>query len=237
MRATADSAADEARLTLENLVSGARQAMQATATEAIDAAFKTEIMAQLTAIEEASARAVTAANGAADRLMRQLITIMDTSANVEARAAEAAAAMVSNIYSLTPGCSNATCFVQNFGKRAYRRPLSTTEENKLVALHCATDAILPAWAFMLVSSYVSKEAKKVVHGSLADLEMALYYSALETIDFSVYQNKPVIIKGCSKKPVPESAYIMAVQKLQPFAKSIMYGEACSAVPLYKESKK
>lgn len=89
VRTTADSAADEARRTLEKLVSGAREAMQATATEAIDAAFKNEIMAQLTAIEDASARAVSAANGAADRLMRQLITIMDTSASVEQRVAEA----------------------------------------------------------------------------------------------------------------------------------------------------
>lgn len=96
VRATADSAADEARLTLEKLVSGARQAMQSTATEAIDAAFKTEIMAQLTAIEEASARAVTAANGAADRLMRQLITIMDTSASVEQRVAEAEQAIAAS---------------------------------------------------------------------------------------------------------------------------------------------
>ncbi|MBW8296946.1 hypothetical protein [Sphingopyxis sp.] len=96
VRATAHSAADEARLTLEKLVSGAREAMQATATEAIDAAFKTEIMAQLTAIEEASTRAVTAANGAADRLMRQLITIMDTSASVEQRVAEAEQAIAAS---------------------------------------------------------------------------------------------------------------------------------------------
>ena len=89
VRSTADSAAAEARLTLEKLVSGARDAMQATASEAIDAAFKNEVMAQLTAIEEASARAVAAANGAADRLMRQLITIMDTSASVEQRVSEA----------------------------------------------------------------------------------------------------------------------------------------------------
>ena len=123
-------------------------------------------------------------------------------------------------------------------EKDFREALSNFDwsiyQNKLVALHCATDAILPAWAFMLVSSYVSKEAKKVVHGSLADLEMALYYSALETIDFSVYQNKPVIIKGCSKKPVPQQAYSWVLQKLQPFAKSIMYGEACSAVPIYKK---
>ncbi|KTE17620.1 hypothetical protein [Sphingopyxis sp. H115] len=96
VRATADSAADEARLTLEKLVSGARDAMQATATGAIDAAFKNEVMAQLTAIEEASARAVAAANGAADRLMRQLITIMDTSASVEQRVSEAEQAIAAS---------------------------------------------------------------------------------------------------------------------------------------------
>jgi hypothetical protein len=96
VRTTADAAAEEARRTLENLVAGAREAMQATATEAIDAAFKSEIMAQLTAIEDASQRAVEAANGAADRLMRQLITIMDTSASVEQRAIEAEQAIAAS---------------------------------------------------------------------------------------------------------------------------------------------
>jgi len=96
VRKTADSAAEEARQTLDKLVSGAREAMQATATEAIDAAFKTEIMGQLNAIEDASRRAVEAANGAADRLMRQLITIMDTSASVEQRALEAEQAIAAS---------------------------------------------------------------------------------------------------------------------------------------------
>jgi hypothetical protein len=96
VRATADSAAAEARLTLEKLVASARETMQATATDAIDAAFKNEVMEQLTAIEEASARAVAAANGAADRLMRQLITIMDTSASVEQRVSEAEQAIAAS---------------------------------------------------------------------------------------------------------------------------------------------
>ena len=96
VRATADSAANEARLTLEKLVSGARDTMQATAANALDAAFKTEIMAQLAAIEDASARAVAAANSAADRLMRQLITIMDTSASVEQRVSEAEQAIAAS---------------------------------------------------------------------------------------------------------------------------------------------
>jgi len=109
-------------------------------------------------------------------------------------------------------------------------------ENHYVAIHCSTDAIIPAWASILVTTYIAPFAKKVVLGSLNDLETALYLEILSTLDYSKYQNKPVILKGCSKKPVPESAYIFAVQKLQKVAKSIMYGEACSAVPLYKKAK-
>jgi hypothetical protein len=105
-----------------------------------------------------------------------------------------------------------------------------------VAIHCSTDTIIPAWATILVTTYISTFAKKVVLGNLNDLETALFQEILPTLDYSKYQDKLIILKGCSKKPVPESAYIMAVQKLQPFAKSIMYGEACSAVPLYKKSK-
>lgn len=102
-----------------------------------------------------------------------------------------------------------------------------------VAINCSTDAIIPAWASILVTIHVSPFAKKVVSGSLNDLETALYQEILPRLDYSKYQDKPVIIKGCSKKPVPESAYILATQKLLPFAKSIMYGEACSSVPLFK----
>ncbi|WP_309607591.1 DUF2480 family protein [Flavobacterium sp.] len=106
-------------------------------------------------------------------------------------------------------------------------------QNHLVAISCSTEAIIPAWATILVTSYLFEIAKKVVVGNFIDLETALFQEKLFMLDYSIYQNKPVIIKGCSKKPVPESAYIMAMQKLQPFAKSIMYGEACSAVPLFK----
>ncbi|MFZ4679633.1 MAG: DUF2480 family protein [Flavobacterium sp.] len=109
-------------------------------------------------------------------------------------------------------------------------------QNHFVAIYCSTDAIIPAWASILVTVYLSPFAKKVVVGNLTDLETSLYQEILLTLDYSKYQDKPIILKGCSKKPVPESAYIMAIQKLQPFAKSIMYGEACSAVPLYKKSK-
>ena len=106
-------------------------------------------------------------------------------------------------------------------------------KDSFVAVNCATDAILPAWATILVTVFASKYAKKVVAGNLLDLEISLYQDILSTIDFSIFENKPLILKGCSKKPVPEEAYTLAVQKLLPYAKSIMYGEACSAVPLYK----
>lgn len=96
VRATADAAANEARLTLEKLVDGARETMKATASEAIDAAFQTEIMAQLEAIQTASERAVAAANSAADRLMHQLTAIMDTSASVEQRVSEAEQAIAAS---------------------------------------------------------------------------------------------------------------------------------------------
>jgi hypothetical protein len=109
-------------------------------------------------------------------------------------------------------------------------------ENHFVAINCSTDAIIPAWATILVTVYLSPFAQKVVVGTLADMETALYHEILPTLDFSIYQDKPVILKGCSKKPVPESAYILAIQKLQLYAKSIMYGEACSAVPLFKRAK-
>lgn len=110
-------------------------------------------------------------------------------------------------------------------------------KNSLVAITCSTDAILPAWTFMLVASHVLAVAKNCVHGSIHDLDMALYQQTLAEIDFSVYQDKPVIIKGCSDKDIPQEIYSLALQKLQPFARSIMYGEACSAVPIFKKSKK
>lgn len=104
-----------------------------------------------------------------------------------------------------------------------------------VAIFCTTDAIVPAWAKMLIASHLQPFAKQIISCSLHEIDGFLYHEILSKIDFSKYRNKPVIVKGCSKKPVPESAYVLAVQNLMPFAKSIMYGEACSAVPLFKKS--
>lgn len=110
-------------------------------------------------------------------------------------------------------------------------------QNHFVALHCSTDAIIPGWAYMLVSTAINPFAKKVVVGSLETLETLLFEAQLEKLPLETYMNKPIIIKGCSNKPVPPNAYISLLQKVQPIAKSIMYGEACSSVPLYKKPKK
>lgn len=109
-------------------------------------------------------------------------------------------------------------------------------QNHFVAINCSTDAIIPAWASILVATHLTPFAQKIILGTVSELESALYQEILSRLDYSTYLDKPVIIKGCSKKPVPESAYILAVQYLQPHAKSIMYGEACSAVPLFKKPK-
>lgn len=106
-------------------------------------------------------------------------------------------------------------------------------ENSYVALFCSTDAIIPAWAYMLVTTYLQPVAKRVVVGSLDDLETVLYTEVIQNIDTSEYKDEYVIVKGCSNKPVPQNAYILLTQKLQPVVKSLMFGEACSSVPLYK----
>lgn len=112
----------------------------------------------------------------------------------------------------------------------------TQYKDTFVAINCSTDAILPAWTFTLVTVYLQPYALKIVSGNKNDLLLNFYSEILNQIDFSIYYQKPVILKGCSNKPVPQEAYVLAIQKLIPFAKSIMFGEACSAVPLYKAVK-
>ena len=106
-------------------------------------------------------------------------------------------------------------------------------QDTYVALTCSTDAIIPAWAFMLLSIHLEPFAKKTIIGNLETLETSIYQDVINQLDISEFKAKPIIIKGCSKKPVPQNAYTMLATKLKPIAKSIMYGEACSSVPLYK----
>ncbi|MDG1848966.1 MAG: DUF2480 family protein [Flavobacteriales bacterium] len=103
-----------------------------------------------------------------------------------------------------------------------------------IAIDITTDAIVPAWAFMLVASAVSAFAKTVVKGSLEDLNKHLYTIALQKINLTELQDKFVIVKGCSNVPVPESTYVELCALLQPVVKTLSYGEACSKVPLFKK---
>ncbi len=105
--------------------------------------------------------------------------------------------------------------------------------NAYVALHCSTDAIVPDWAYMLISIELQGISKLTVIGSLNQLESIIYTSIISDLDVSDYKDFPVIIKGCSHKPVPTNAMVLLSQKLKPIAKSVMFGEACSSVPLFK----
>ncbi len=105
---------------------------------------------------------------------------------------------------------------------------------KYVAITCLTEAVIPSWAFMLIAINLEGYAKFMVQGDLDDLENAVFYNVIEKIEISEYENKSVIIKGCSNMPIPDNAYIFLIQKIKPVVKSLMFGEACSTVPLYKK---
>lgn len=109
-------------------------------------------------------------------------------------------------------------------------------KNSFVAITCSVDAIIPSWAFMLIASELTQYANKVVVGDLELLETVLYQELIGFLDFSDYQNTPVVIKGCANKPIPATAFSLLIEKLQPIAKSILFGEACSTVPIYKAKK-
>ncbi|MCG2460906.1 DUF2480 family protein [Flavobacteriaceae bacterium F89] len=107
-------------------------------------------------------------------------------------------------------------------------------QDAFVGLTCSTDAIIPGWAYMLIMTKLQPYALRVVIGDLEQLETSIFQSVITDIDVSEYKGKPVIIKGCTKRPVPANAYIWITAKLQTVAKSVMYGEACSSVPLFKK---
>jgi len=102
-----------------------------------------------------------------------------------------------------------------------------------IALTCSVDVIIPSWAYMLIMTYIFPYAKKVVVGDLRALETSVFQDIINSIDLEEFKAKPVIIKGCSNKPIPETAYIQLIEKLQPIVKSVLFGEPCSTVPLFK----
>lgn len=106
--------------------------------------------------------------------------------------------------------------------------------NKHVAVGCTADAIIPVWAYMLVVSYLQPVAKTIIVGDEKDLHKQLFLQNLEAFDASALTDKRVVVKGCGDVPIGDFAYAEITRKLLPFAKTIMYGEPCSTVPIYKK---
>lgn len=104
-----------------------------------------------------------------------------------------------------------------------------------VAITCSADAIIPTWAYMLIAARLEGVAAFFVFGDLDSLETALYVKALAEVDVEEYRDKRVVIKGCGDLPVPASAYVEISRRLLPVVKSLMYGEPCSTVPVFKKA--
>ncbi|NOT92118.1 DUF2480 family protein [Ferruginibacter sp.] len=123
-------------------------------------------------------------------------------------------------------------------EKDYREALKNLDlapyQDKNVALTCTADAIIPMWAYMLAASYLQPVAKTIVFGNEDVLLQTLFLKNLYTINTADYVDKRVVIKGCGELPVTESAYVEITNLLRPVAKSIMYGEPCSTVPIFKK---
>lgn len=107
-------------------------------------------------------------------------------------------------------------------------------QDKLVAITCTTEAIVPTWAYMLLASRIQPFARQVAFGGLEELESLLFAQVLQTMDLEPYKGQRVVIKGCANIEVPVAAYVQITALLTPITKSIMYGEPCSTVPIYKQ---
>ena len=125
-------------------------------------------------------------------------------------------------------------------EKEFRSALKEVEwkdySGKWVSIVCSADAIVPNWAFMLVATYLTPISKGYVIGDLKELEVLISELVLSKIDLASLNDRPVVIKGCSNFPIPLFAYGRLVSLIQGTAKSIMYGEPCSTVPLFKKPK-
>lgn len=116
-------------------------------------------------------------------------------------------------------------FIQDTNWSIYR--------DKFVAITCSTDAIVPTWAYMLLAATLAPFAKKIVFGNLEQLEQSIFQETLSKLNLTPFKEARIVVKGCGKLPIPKGAFVELTSLLQPIAKSIMYGEPCSTVPLYK----
>jgi len=107
-------------------------------------------------------------------------------------------------------------------------------QDKYVAVTCTVDAVIPVWAYMLVASYLQPFAKDVVYGNEEELKNQVLMKNLQQHDVTSYTDKRIVVKGCGDVPIGDRAYLEITKRLRPVAKSIMYGEPCSTVPIYKK---
>ncbi len=107
-------------------------------------------------------------------------------------------------------------------------------KDKNVALYCSADAIIPVWAWMLVAAHLQPVAKEIVMGDEKELQRQLFMKNLAAINVNDFTDKRVVIKGCGETPIGEYVYMELTRLLRPVVKSIMYGEPCSTVPVYKK---
>jgi hypothetical protein len=125
-------------------------------------------------------------------------------------------------------------------EKDFRNFIKTTDwsqyKNKFVAITCSADAIIPTWAYMLLTSALQPFARAIVFGTLEDLETKIFLEELSRVDWNKFNQAKVVIKGCSKVHVPAAVYVEATRLLMPYASGIMFGEPCSTVPVYKKSK-
>lgn len=125
-------------------------------------------------------------------------------------------------------------------EKEFRENLSKLDwkvyENAYVSVTCTSDAIVPSWSYLLIANYLTGVAKLISFGTLEDLERDIFTEIIDKMEVDSYKDKKIIIKGCSRKPVPQNAYLQLIQKLKPIASSLMFGEACSTVPIFKKKK-
>lgn len=125
-------------------------------------------------------------------------------------------------------------------EKDFRKSLSELNwaqfSNKNVAVFCSVDAIIPAWAYMLIAVNLAPFTKNIFYGKPEEWKEQLLLDAIQKADISKYENEKIILKGCGATPVPESAYITLSLRLQPIVSSLMFGEACSTVPIFKKKK-
>ena len=106
-------------------------------------------------------------------------------------------------------------------------------KGKYVALYCSTDAIIPHWAWMLLANALAPFAEMVIFGNKENLETEIFNRLVDHMDITTYQDQRVVIKGCADLPIPVNAYVVLTSRLTPVVKSLMYGEPCSTVPVFK----